>query len=130
MKNFSVLLVDDESELVYTLAERLMFRKIDTVAVTQGDVALKTLELREFDIVVLDVKMPGINGIEMLKKIKQKHPNTQVILQTGRGSQEESKEGLNEGAFDYLIKPVDIDTLIEKMKQAVGQADGKPDDEQ
>ncbi len=119
MKKYSVLLIDDEAELVYTLAERLTLRKIKTVAVTQSDVALKTMELQEFDIVVLDVKMPGISGIELLKTIKRKHPNTQVILQTGRGSLEESKEGLREGAFDYLIKPVDIDTLIEKMEQAV-----------
>ncbi len=122
MKPYCVLLVDDEAELVYTLAERLVFRGIDAAAVTDGSAVLKILEQREYDIIILDVIMPGLNGIELLKTIKQNYPKIQVLLQTGRGSEEESKEGLREGAFDYLVKPVDIDTLIEKMNQAMEQS--------
>ena len=121
-KSYNVLLIDDEAELVYTLAERLLLRGIDAAAETHGDAALRILAERKFDIVVLDVKMPGINGIELLKTIKKNHPHVQVILQTGRASLEESKEGLREGAFDYLIKPVDIDNLIEIMNQAMEQS--------
>jgi DNA-binding NtrC family response regulator len=119
MKPYCVLLVDDEAELVYTLAERLVFRGIDAAAITDGNAVIKILEQREYDIVILDVIMPGINGIELLKTIKQNYPKIQVLLQTGRGSTEEMKEGLREGAFDYLVKPVDIDTLIEKMDLAI-----------
>ncbi len=119
MKSYSVLLVDDEAELVYTLAERLVFRGIDTAAVTDGNAVLNILDQREYDIIVLDVIMPGLNGIELMKTIKQNHPKIQVILQSGRGTQEESIEGLREGAFDYLVKPVDIDMLIKKMDQAM-----------
>ncbi len=121
-KPYSVLLIDDEAELVYTLAERLQLRGIETVAETHGDAALRILAEREFDIVVVDVKMPGINGIDLLRTIKQNHPHVQVILQTGRASEEERNEGLREGAFDYLVKPVDIDNLIDIMNQAVEQS--------
>lgn len=123
MKSYSVLLVDDEAELVYTLAERLVFRGIDAAAETHGTAVLKILGQREFDIVVLDVKMPDISGIELLKSIRKNFPHVQVILQTGRGSSEESQIGMKEGAFDYLVKPVDIDILIEKMNQALKRSD-------
>ena len=120
MKSFSVLLVDDEAELAYTLAERLVLRGIDAVAVTDSSDALKVVEEKKFDVVVLDVKMPGLGGIELMKVIQDRRPQAKIILQTGRGSLEESDRGLSEGAFDYLIKPVDINTLIDKMQKAMG----------
>ncbi len=120
MKRLSVLLVDDEVELVFTLAERLVIRGFDAVPVTKGCDALKVLEKRGFDVVVLDVRMPGMDGLEVMKKIREDHPQVRILLLTGRGSVEETEQGIREGASDYLIKPIDINLLIEKMKQAVG----------
>ncbi len=119
MKDFKVLLIDDEAELVYTLAERLVIRGIEAAAVTEGEAALEILKQKQFDVVLLDVKMPGISGIDLMKEIKKVQPAVKIILLTGRGSQEESTEGLREGAFDYLLKPVQINVLIDKMQKAV-----------
>ena len=121
MSDFRVLLVDDEEELVSTVAERLELRGIEAEACTSGTAALQLLEQQEFDVVVVDVKMPGMDGLELLRRIKTIRPKSQVILLTGRGSGKESQRGLAEGAFDYLIKPINIDDLIEKMKQATGR---------
>jgi len=119
MEHFSVLLVDDEAELAYTLAERLVIRGCAAAAATSAEDALKILAEKKFDIVVLDVKMPGMSGIELMRAIKKSDPQIKIILQTGRGSIEESEEGMREGAFDYLVKPVQIDDLMKKMKQAL-----------
>ena len=119
MEQMHVLLVDDEAELVFTLAERLVLRGIDAAAVTDGNDALKTLEMKPFDIVVVDVKMPGLSGIDLMRQIKDRHPDIQIILLTGRGSLEESDEGLQEGACDYLVKPINVEMLIEKMRKAL-----------
>jgi DNA-binding NtrC family response regulator len=83
-----------------------------------GEEALARLAQREFEVVILDVLMPGLGGLEVLKQIKSTHPNTQVILLTGHGSTKEGIEGMRLGAFDYLIKPVDIEDMLEKMKEA------------
>ncbi len=125
MENLRVLLVDDEKELVETLAERLEIRGIDAEAVTCGDDALRLLLDYSFDVVVLDIKMPGISGLELLKLIRRQRPNTQVILITGHGTVEEGAAGMAEGAFDYVVKPIDIDTLIGKMKAAGQTARGQ-----
>lgn len=122
MERMRVLVVDDEEELVSTLIERLALRDIEADGVTTGDAALRRLQNREFDVVVLDVKMPGIDGLELLRKIRKMRPGLQVILLTGRGSARESEIGLEEGAFDYLIKPVDIEDLIKKMKDAMSRS--------
>lgn len=118
MDNLRVLLVDDEEELVETLAERLEIRGIDAEAVTSGEDALRLLLDYTFDVVLLDVKMPGISGLEVLKLIRRQRPATQVILITGHGSAEDGESGLQQGAFDYVVKPIDIDTLIGKMREA------------
>jgi DNA-binding response OmpR family regulator len=120
MGSLRVLLVDDEEELVATVAERLELRGIDAEALTTGEAALERLTARKFDVVVVDVKMPGMDGLELLRRIKTMQPEIQVILLTGRGSGKESQRGLEEGAFDYLIKPINIDDLIIKMRQATG----------
>jgi DNA-binding NtrC family response regulator len=77
---------------------------------------------KEFEVVILDVMMPGLGGLEVLRQIKTTHPNTQVILQTGHGATREGMEGMRLGAFDYLIKPVDIEEMLEKMKEAAKTA--------
>jgi DNA-binding response OmpR family regulator len=120
MIKFKVLLVDDEEELVDTLTERLMLRGIETVGVISGAEAIRSVKEREFDIVVLDVKMPGMDGLEVLREIKRIRPKAQIILLTGRGSAKESQMCLEQGAFDYLIKPINIEDLIQKMKDAMG----------
>ena len=113
-----VLLVDDEEELVLTLKERLMLRSIDADSATTGTEALRLVQDKEFDVVVLDVKMPGMDGLEVMKEMRALFPNMRIILLTGRGSEKESEIGMKQGAFDYLVKPVDIEELIRKMREA------------
>jgi DNA-binding response OmpR family regulator len=122
MDQLRVLVVDDEVELVQTLIERLQLRGIDAEGATTGSEAMERLEGREFDVVVLDVKMPGIDGLDLLRKIKKLRPTLNVILLTGRGSDRESQIGLGEGAFDYLVKPINIEDLIKRMKDAARTA--------
>lgn len=119
MVNFKVLLVDDESEFVSTLAERLFLRKIDAKTANDGESAIRMIMEDKPDLVVLDIKMPGMSGIEVLKEIKKTEPLLPIILLTGHGSTKEGMEGMKYGAFDYLMKPVDIKELIEKIQEAI-----------
>lgn len=121
-KEFNVLLIDDEEDFVSALSERLRLRGIDVAAASSGEGALAILEKQSADIVVLDVIMPGMNGLEILRRIKMFPSPPQVILLTGHGSTKEGIEGMRLGAFDYLIKPVDIEELIVKMKAAMKAA--------
>ena len=118
MADYRVLLVDDEEEFVSALSERLMLRGIEVDSALNGEEALALMVEKVFEVVILDVMMPGLGGLEVLKQIKSTHPNTQVILLTGHGSTREGIEGMRLGAFDYLIKPVDIEEMLEKMKEA------------
>jgi DNA-binding NtrC family response regulator len=118
MVDYRVLLVDDEEEFVSALSERLMLRGIEVDTALNGEEALAIMVEKEFEVVILDVMMPGLSGLEVLKQIKTTHPNTQVILLTGHGATREGIEGMRLGAFDYLIKPVDIEEMLEKMKEA------------
>jgi len=118
MAEYRVLLVDDEEEFVSALSERLMLRGIEVESALNGEEALARLVEKEFEVVILDVMMPGLGGLEVLRQIKSTHPDTQVILLTGHGSTREGIEGMRLGAFDYLIKPVDIEEMLEKMKEA------------
>ncbi len=122
MEEYKVLLVDDEEEFVSALSERLMLRGIEVDTALNGEEALARLTEKEFEVVILDVMMPGLGGLEVLKQIKSTHPTTQVILVTGHGATREGIEGMRLGAFDYLIKPVDIEEMLEKMKEAVRTA--------
>jgi len=116
-----VLLVDDEEELVATLAERLSFRGIDADWATSGEEALEKIESQAYDLAVVDVKMPQINGIKLKKMMKAKRPDMKYIFMTGHGSEKDFEMGSAEaGAEYYLVKPVDIAELIRKMKQALG----------
>jgi DNA-binding NtrC family response regulator len=118
MADYRVLLVDDEEEFVSALSERLMLRGIEVDSALNGEEALALMVEKVFAVVILDVMMPGLGGLEVLKQIKSTYPNTQVILLTGHGSTREGIEGMRLGAFDYLIKPVDIEEMLEKMREA------------
>lgn len=119
MKNLKILLVDDEIEFVTTLAERLQLRGALAQYKTDGEEALHLIEADPPQIVILDVMMPGIGGLEVLKQIKAQHVHIPVIIMTGRGSTKEGIEGMRLGAFDYLIKPISIEELIKKIEEAV-----------
>ena len=119
MKPFKVLLVDDEIELVSTLVERLALRGIAADSVTHGDEVMDRLRQKKYDMVVLDILMPESNGLALLSAIKKDFPAMEVILLTGRGSEEELRQGMAEGAFDFLMKPVDIEQLIQVMEKAI-----------
>lgn len=113
-----VLLVDDERDFVQTLSERLLTRNVPTAVAYNGEEALTIIAADEPEVVVLDLQMPGIDGIEVLRRLKKGHPNTQVIILTGHGSEKERRLAEELGAFAYLQKPVDINVLSRTMKEA------------
>ncbi|MFP4452914.1 MAG: response regulator [Desulfobacterales bacterium] len=114
-----ILLVDDEEEFVTTLAERLEIRGFMAEAATSGKQALELIENLDFDVAILDVKMPGMDGVQVMEKIRELHPDVPVILLTGYGSTDEGLQGVDKGAFDYLMKPLDIEELISKIHEAL-----------
>jgi DNA-binding response OmpR family regulator len=124
MEQMRVLLVDDEEELVTTLVERLEIRGHWAVGVLTGEEAIARVKDQVFDVAVLDVKMPGEDGVEIMKRLKRICPGLPIILLTGHMSQEASDRGMQAGANDYIIKPVDIEDLVVKMRQAVAAARG------
>jgi two-component system, OmpR family, response regulator CpxR len=113
-----VLLVDDEREFVQMLSERLQMRDVGSAVVYDGEAALSMVEEEEPDVMVLDLKMPGIDGVEVLRRVKREHKNVEVIVLTGHGSKEIEALCMELGAFAYLEKPVDIEQLTETMKKA------------
>jgi DNA-binding response OmpR family regulator len=123
MSSIRVLIVDDEEELASVIAERLQFRGMEAQTALEGRKALKIIEENPPNIVLLDLMLPGLGGLEILKRIKQMNYNLPVILLTGYGSKETAKEGMSLGAFDYVMKPCDIDSLIAKIQEA---ASSKP----
>jgi DNA-binding response OmpR family regulator len=125
MAALRVLIVDDEDELVSALEERLNLRGFRATGVTTGVEALAYLTDTPCDVVLLDVKMPGLGGLEVIKKIKEERPSLQVILLTGRGSSEEAEQGMKLGAFDYLMKPVKIDELVRVLRAAAAREEGR-----
>lgn len=118
MEDFRVLIVDDEPDFLETIVKRLLKRKIDATGVDSGKEALEILEREPFDVVILDIRMPGMDGIDTLKEIKRKRPLMEVILLTGHASVESGMQGIQYGAFDYVMKPAEIDDLLEKIRQA------------
>lgn len=118
MDELNVLLVDDESEFRETLVKRLRKRKLNAIGVQSGEEALEKLTEVPVDVVVLDVKMPGMDGIETLRQIKDKHPLVEVIMLTGHANMEVAIQGMELGAFDYLMKPMEIDELLYKVQDA------------
>lgn len=113
-----VLLVDDEREFVQTLSERLLMRDMGSAVAYDGESALAMINEDEPEVMILDLKMPGIDGIEVLKRVKQTRSEIEVIILTGHGSERDRKTCLDLGAFAYLQKPVDIDVLTETLKKA------------
>jgi two-component system, OmpR family, response regulator len=118
MEDFKVLVVDDEDDFRETIVKRLQKRKMKAQGVESGGNALDLIDAQSFDVVVLDVKMPGLDGIETLREIKKRKPLIEVILLTGHASMESGIEGIRLGAFDYVMKPANLDELVEKMRQA------------
>ncbi len=118
---FNVLFVDDEIDFLSTLLKRMSKRGINVRGAGNGEEGLELLRQSSSDIVVLDVRMPGMDGIQMLREIKRQWPLTEVIMLTGHASLEVAREGMELGAFDYLMKPVDIDELLYKIEDAFGK---------
>ena len=113
-----VLLVDDETEFLETLSKRLARREIEAFKASSGEEALEFLAANDVDVVVLDVKMRGMDGIETLKRIKAAKPQQEVIMLTGHASMEAAIQGMQLGAFDYIMKPADINQLLYKIEDA------------
>jgi len=114
-----LLMIDDEEAFVAALEKRLIHRNITVLAAYSGEDGLKKLdENPDTDVVLLDVKMPGMDGIETLRRIRATHPLVEVIMLTAHATVETAIEGMRLGAFDYLKKPADIDILVQKVQQA------------
>ena len=114
-----VLLVDDETPFVETMTKRLEKRDLKIIAAFSGEEALEILSKNQnTDVVFLDVKMPGMNGIETLEKIRNQFPLIEVIMLTGHATVESAIEGMKLGAFDYLMKPCEIEQLLAKVQEA------------
>lgn len=113
-----VLLVDDEREFVQTLSERLGMRDIGSAAAFDGESALALVREDEPEVMLLDLRMPGIDGMEVLKRVKAEHPEIEVVILTGHGTDVDRKQCMQLGAFAYLEKPVDIDVLSDTLKRA------------
>lgn len=118
----NVLLVDDEVEFVETFSERLGLRDVEISKAFNGEEALRVLEAKtDIEIVILDVKMPGMDGIETLTEIKKRYPLVEVIMLSGHADVESAIEGMKQGAFDYLMKPCDMDQIIAKVTEAAAK---------
>ena len=113
-----IMLVDDEEDFIEMLSLRLRESGENVLAAYSGSQCLEVLEKSEIDVIILDIKMPGMDGIETLQEIKKRHPLVEVIMLTGHGTIETAIEGMKLGAFDFLLKPSDFDDLFEKLKNA------------
>jgi len=120
-----VMLVDDEAPFVETMTKRLSKRDLIIITAFGGEEALELLDKnRNTDVVILDVKMPGMDGIETLEKIRKQFPLIEVIMLTGHGSERAARNGISLGAFDYLLKPIDLEALLERVLAAAGRERG------
>ena len=113
-----VLLVDDEQDFLETLSNRLEMRGLKVSAVTSGEQAVAKAEKEGFDLIVLDLAMPGMDGLETLKRIKAKQPDAEIIILSGQGSIKTSIEAMKLGAEDFMEKPVNISELLDKISEA------------
>lgn len=118
MSDLRLLLVDDEVEFLEPTAARLARRGVQCTAVTSGEDAVRKLEAAAFDCAVVDVKMPGMDGLELLRRITRDFPGVPVILLTGHASVELGVKGMELGAFEYLLKPVEFDVLLDTIRRA------------
>jgi two-component system, OmpR family, response regulator CpxR len=122
---FKVLLVDDEQEFVQTLSERLMMRDMDTAVAYDGESALSMIKEDEPEVMVLDLRMPGIDGIEVLRQVKSTNPDIEVIILTGHGDEKDKDICMKFGAFAFLQKPVDFQLLTQTLIKANEKVRGK-----
>lgn len=118
MNEPNILIVDDERDYIETLTKRLKRRGLEITGIENGEDALKWLSGNQVDVVLLDVRMRGMDGIQVLREIKNEYPLIEVIMLTGHASTEVAIEGMELGAFDYLMKPVDFDELLYKIQDA------------
>lgn len=120
-----IMLVDDEVPFVETMTKRLTKRDLEVDSAFSGDEALKLLEKKpQTEVLILDVKMPGMDGIDTLREIKRRHPLVEVIMLTGHATVETAIEGMKLGAYDYLMKPCDMDLLLKKVQEATAKKRG------
>ncbi len=117
-----LLLVDDEVGYLEVLCKRLRRRSFDVTPARSGAEAIRAARDQDFDAAVVDLKMEDLDGIELLKILKRMMPDLKVIMLTGHGSERAARDGLALGAFDYLLKPIDLDVLVERVLAAVGRA--------
>jgi DNA-binding response OmpR family regulator len=124
----SILLIDDETQFLATMAKRLRKRGFLVREAGNGLEGLRALEVESADVVVLDVGMPGMDGIQVLREIKLHFPQVQVLMLTGHADMEVAISGMAMGAFDYLMKPVELDVLVGKIREACSR--GKKEGEE
>jgi len=118
MENIKVLLVDDEEEFVKSLSERLQMRELTPETAFNGEQALQVVQDELPDVMILDLKMPGIDGLEVLRRVRKAYPSVQVIILTGHGTEKDEEQAKNLGAYAYMQKPADLDTLVKTVKRA------------
>ena len=118
MENIKLLIVDDEEDFLKPLEKRLGRRGFSVKVAMDGMGALGVMDSEPVDVVVLDYKMPGMNGVDTVRAIKERHPLVEVIMLTGHANMEVALKGMEMGAFDYLIKPCDFDSLVHKIQDA------------
>lgn len=125
MTEIKLLIVDDEVEFATTLAERMELRGLVAQTANNGKDALKLVSASRPDVVILDLKMPDLSGLEVLEEIKAIDPSIEVIMLTGHGSIASGLEGKEKGAFDYIMKPIELSELLEKITLAYNKSHGK-----
>ncbi|WP_319778181.1 response regulator [Maridesulfovibrio sp.] len=118
MKNIRILLIDDEEGFSSVLAKRLSRRGVEVVTAADGAAGLLRLEIELFQVVILDMQMPGMNGLQVLKTIKNRHPNVEVILLTGNADMDSALASMNAGAFDFMLKPANTEILTHRIYDA------------
>lgn len=125
MEKMRMMLVDDEERFLSTTQKLLTKKGYDVVTASSGTEALEKIRVQNIHVVILDVKMPGMDGNATLREIKRQFPLTEVIMLTGHATMESAIDGLKSGAFDYLMKPVDIDVIIQKAEEAFEKKQGQ-----
>ena len=117
-KKIKLLIVDDEEDFLNTIAERLGMRDFDIATASEGDLAVKVAKKGKFDVAILDINMPGMDGMELLQILKKKHKFLEVIMLTGHGAIDSAVEATKLGAYAYLEKPYDFENLLDVLKKA------------
>lgn len=118
MADVKILLVDDEEDFITAMAERLEMRNLKSQTAYRGEEAMNLVQDEKPDVMILDLRMPGIDGMEVLRRVRKSYPDVQVIIQTGHGNDLDEAEARRLGVFDYLKKPVDLELLIDRIRAA------------